>query len=114
MRNELERLQDILDAISAIESELLQGYNVFEIDRKSQVWVVHHLQIIGEASRSLSDAFRNFNPQIPWPQIIGMRNIFVHAYFKINVKVVWDTAQNDLPELKNKVQAILQNMTGTP
>lgn len=71
MRDDRARLQDIREAIARIESRTQgTGRQGFERDELIQVWVVHHLQIIGEAARGLSDEFRSRNPQIPWLQII--------------------------------------------
>ena len=50
----------------------------FDQDELIQTWVVHHLQIIGEASRGISQSFRDQYPTIPWTKIVGMRNILVH------------------------------------
>ena len=77
-------------------------------DELIQNWMVHHLQIIGEAVRSLPDSFREKYPDIPWSKIIGMRNILTHQYFGIDVDVVWAVIENDLPDLKEKITRILQ------
>ena len=72
-----------------------------------QVWVVHHLQIIGEAARSISPALRFAHPEIPWTNVIAMRNLLVHEYFGIDIEEVWSTAENDLPLLRPLVEAML-------
>ena len=58
------------------------------------------MQIIGEAARKLSDEFKKSKPEMPWIDIIGMRNKIVHDYFDIDNKFVWDTIKNDLPKLE--------------
>jgi len=107
MRDDRERLLDILEAIERIEKYTAAGQATFEQDELVQIWVVHHLQIIGEASRALSSAFRDQHPEIPLAQIIGMRNILVHHYFGIDVVAVWSAVERDLPNLKRTIMAIL-------
>ncbi|MEA2603201.1 MAG: hypothetical protein QOF89_4193 [Acidobacteriota bacterium] len=73
-----------------------------------QIWTLHHLQIIGEAARSLEPEVRESFPEISWTKIIGMRNILVHHYFEIDTAIVWSVVERDLPLLKGQIQALLQ------
>lgn len=107
MRDDKERPRDIEEAIDRIEKYTAKGRTAFQKDELIQNWIVHHLQIIGEATRSLSSEFRERHPEIAWSKIIGMRNILVHDYFGIDVDVVWRAAERDLPELKSKIKALL-------
>ena len=79
----------------------------FDRDELVQTWVLHHLQIIGEAVRGLSDEIRSAHPDIPWAQIAAMRNILVHDYFGIDLEEVWAAVVRDLPQLKAKIAAAL-------
>jgi uncharacterized protein with HEPN domain len=106
MRSDAERLNDILEAISKIRSRIVNNVEVFLADEMAQVWAVHHLQTIGEAARCLSEEFRSAHPQIPWPQIIALRNILVHEYFGLNLQQVWMMVQRDLPALEREVRSI--------
>jgi len=108
MRDDLERLRDIQEAIGRIEQHAAQGRSAFERDELIQTWVVHHLQIIGEATRHLSSELQAKHPEIPWSRIIGMRNILVHDYFAIDVEAVWQVVEGELPNLKRKVDALLK------
>lgn len=108
MRDPTERLRDMLDAIAAIERYLDRDKAVFESDELLQTWFLRHLQIIGEAARSVPEEVRALAPDIPWPKIIGMRNVLVHGYFEIDTDVVWDAAQHDVPVLKPAIQRLLQ------
>ena len=72
--------------------------------------MIHHLQIIGEAANALSTETLSSYSEIPWRQIIGLRNMLVHEYFKIDQQVIWDIVQLDLPVLKATVQKMLQEM----
>ncbi len=72
-----------------------------------QVWVIHHLQVIGEAANNLSPEFIADHPEIPWRRIIGLRHALVHQYFGIDLDAIWSIAVDDLPPLKRAVGAIL-------
>lgn len=109
MRHDHERLLDILDAIEQIELYAGRGIQAVEADKLIQIWVVHHLQIIGEAARNISNALRTAHPEIPWAQIIAMRNILVHNYTEIDLGEVWSTVERDLPELKRCILLILSD-----
>lgn len=102
MRDDSERIKDILEAIDRIEKVSDRGRDFFNNDEMAQVWVIHHLQIIGEAVRGISSDYRNANPDIPWSDIIGMRNILIHHYFGIDRDAVWRVIEHNLPVLKNK------------
>lgn len=110
MRRDADRLQDMLEAIAAIERYTAQGRQVFDEQELIQVWVVHHLQIIGEAANSLSTDLQNQYPEVPWPQIVAFRNIIVHEYFRVSLNLVWAIVQNNLPLLKPSVERILQEL----
>jgi uncharacterized protein with HEPN domain len=114
MRDDAERLQDILEAIAQIEKYAARGLEAFERDELIQVWMVHHLQIIGEAVRSRSETLRQSHPEVPWAQIGAMRNILVHEYFDVDLEEVWVTVQRDLPGLKDTVQHILGQPASDP
>lgn len=108
MRGDRQRLADIQEAIERIEKYAKGGRRAFERDELLQVWVVHHVRIIGEAARRLSGPFRSRHRDVPWAEIIAMRNILVHEYFGVDVDVVWATVRQDLPRLKARIRAILE------
>lgn len=110
MRLERERLLDILEAIERIEKYAEEGKDAFESNELIQTWIVHHITIIGEACRSLPDDFQATYTNVPWADIVGMRNILVHHYFGIDTDAVWSVVERDLPELKLNIQAILKNL----
>jgi uncharacterized protein with HEPN domain len=106
MRSDADRLSDILDAIAKIEERITESIDAFQGDEMLQVWVAHHLQVIGEAARSVSQSLKDLHPEVPWPEIVALRNILVHEYFGLNMHQVWTMTQKDLPELKVQVQCI--------
>lgn len=112
MREQSERLLDILEAIERIEKYASQGREAFTQDELIQVWIVHHLQIIGEAARLLDSNLEEACPEIPWVKIIGMRNILVNQYFGIDTEIVWAVVQDELPALKDRVKSMLGGPEG--
>lgn len=97
----------MLEAISHIEKYAGQGKDAFETNELIQVWIVHHLQILGEAARGISEESRKLYPHIPWSKIIGFRNILVHHYFAINPSEIWRVVVVDIPPLKKEIERIL-------
>ena len=97
MRDRQERLRDILEAIERTEKYAAKGKSTFDQDELVQVWILHHLQVIGEAARSLGPELMDDLPEIPWSDIIGMRHVLVHHYFEIDTEIVWSVIERDLP-----------------
>jgi len=107
MRNDTERILDIQEAIFKIEKYSVRGKEEFCRNELIQSWILLHLQIIGEAARSMSKETHQKYPQVSWQEIIDFRNLLVHEYFRVDTKLVWKILEKDLPELKQQVQIIL-------
>lgn len=88
MRNDRERLRDMLEAISQIEKYAIQGKHRFTEDELIQTWMIHHLMIIGEAASKMTEETRQFYPDIPWVGTIDVRNIITHEYFRVNLDII--------------------------
>jgi uncharacterized protein with HEPN domain len=114
MRDVRELLADILEAIQHIEKYTGQGRGRFDTDELVQTWVIRHLQILGEAARKLPPEIKERYSEVPWSKIIGMRHILTHDYFDIDAEVVWAAVENDLPELKRQVEAIIKQLKVGP
>jgi uncharacterized protein with HEPN domain len=71
----------------------------FRKDGRTQDAVMRNLQIVGEAVRKISEEFRSEHPEIPWSEILGMRNRLVHEYGRIQVEKIWETVVDDVPDL---------------
>jgi len=80
-----------------------------DCDRKLTLALVKDIEIIGEAAYQVSKATREQLPEIPWSDIIGMRHRLVHAYFDINLDILWNTVQRDLPPLVNALREALEH-----
>ena len=68
---------------------------------------IKQLEIIGEASNHLSPELKLKFSEIEWAQIVGMRNVFTHEYFGIDSDLVWEIIKNDIPDLKTKIESVL-------
>ena len=109
MRSDTERLRDILDANEQIRRYSAKGREAFERDELIQVWIVHHLARLGEAVARLSPKLRK-QRRAPWKEVIGMRNILVHEYFRIDSDTVWTVVEAHLTPLEDQAQRILAEL----
>jgi len=102
-------LKDIKNAINSIE-KFVKGlkFDQFKNDDKTSSAVIRKLEIIGEATKGIPKAIRNKNSQVPWKDIAGMRDKLIHAYSDVDLKLIWMTIQNRLPELKSTIEKILE------
>lgn len=98
----------MLDAITAIEKHTSLGKDAFMEDELVQTWCVHHLMILGEAASRIDTAVKESNADVPWSQITAMRNLLVHAYFSVDAHEVWAVVENDLPQLRARLEEMLQ------
>ncbi|MBU1627218.1 DUF86 domain-containing protein [bacterium] len=94
-----------IEAISFIKDKTRQS---LETDRKLVLSLVKSIEIIGEAASKVTNDFRLKYTQIPWQNIITMRNRLIHAYFDIDLDILWNTVIEDLPPLILELDAILQ------
>jgi uncharacterized protein with HEPN domain len=111
MSRNIDSLRDM-----AIAARRVLGYmeNVsqedFERDLEKQDSITYRILILGEASKRLSAEFRESYPDIPWRQIAGMRNMLVHEYDQIDLEVLWDVVQNNIPNLLTRLDGILTQL----
>ena len=106
-RDDAIRLRHMLDAAQEA-IEFAQGRTRVHLngDRKLVLALVKDIEIIGEAGYQVSQTARDRLPGIPWDDIIGMRHRLVHAYFAINLDIVWRTLQDDLPPLIAELERV--------
>ena len=103
------RLEHMLE--SARDAVMFLGdKNVQDLlkDRMALQAIVRSVEIIGEAAAQISRPYRDSHPEIPWTQIIGMRNRLIHAYFDIDLDVVWDTVTIAMPKLIEQIDGMLR------
>ncbi|HNQ26267.1 MAG: hypothetical protein BWY93_00612 [Euryarchaeota archaeon ADurb.BinA087] len=108
-RNIIMFLHDILDTIDRIDQFVAgMDYTDFHHDEKTRFATIQCIEIIGEAAKHIPPQFRSHYPDIPWVDIAGMRDKLIHAYFSIDSLKVWKVIKEDIPELKPKIAAILE------
>ena len=100
-------LDMLLSARDAAEFAAGLTFPQFERSRLHQNAILKAIEIIGEAAACISEETRQAHPGIPWPEIIGMRNRLVHAYFEVDLKRVWKTAQQDIPRLIDLIEPLV-------
>lgn len=107
-RNDIDLLGDIQDSIGTIFGYVEgMSYNTFMSDKKTQDAVVRNLEIIGEASKAVSEEVKNKYSEVSWSDLAKMRDKLIHHYSGVNFDIVWDVIEEHLPqELKNIEQII--------
>jgi len=106
-RDPLVLLEDIMLAIQKICRYTSQmDHDAFLRDDLVIDGVARNLEIIGEAARQLPEEFKRVHTQISWTQIAGLRNRIVHDYFGLDLEIIWEIIQHDLPELEKQVHTL--------
>jgi uncharacterized protein with HEPN domain len=112
-------LEHILEAIARAMSyvEPMPTLEAFEKNPQAQDAVIRNIEIIGEAARNIekqSPHFVKAHPGIPWSAMQGIRHKVIHHYFDVELPVVWSTVKDDLPKLKQQVNALLADLRLNP
>ncbi len=107
MRNDDERLLDILDAAERIARIVAGGRAEYEASDIVQDALIRRIEVIGEAAGRLSDDFRSRHGGVPWRRATAMRNRTSHGYFDVDTELVWEVAVRDVPELASAVRRLM-------
>jgi len=96
VRRDAERLADIIEAADKITARVAKGRETFDKDEDVQIVLVHMIQIIAEAAAGVSDELVDAHPEVPWRQIVAIRNRVVHGYFEVDLDILWNVALGDV------------------
>jgi len=111
MRDYKLYLRDIVEAIKRIENSLQNVIKEdFEKDIDIQDAVLRRLEIIGEAASNIPPMIKERYLKIEWAEIIGFRIVVAHTYFKVDMNIIWDIVENELPKLKKEIEKILKEI----
>lgn len=106
-RGDIEFLDDISESIRRLEIYTQNmGYEDFLEDIRTQDAVIRNLEIIGEASKNITDEFKEKHPQILWKGLAGIRDKLIHHYFGVNLEIVWTIIDEDLPVLRKEIRQV--------
>jgi uncharacterized protein with HEPN domain len=109
MRHDRAYLQDILhaskSALTFVENVTEQEFYESALHQSA---VIRQLEIIGEAAKKISEESRSLNKEIPWKKMAGMRDVLIHAYDTVDIRMVWRLLQEDLPKLLEEIEKIVE------
>lgn len=102
------RIRDILECIEKIRLYTADmTYREFALDPRTQDAVIRNFSIIGEAANHVPEDIATRFPNIPWDKMRDMRNVVIHEYFGVSLRIIWETTKSDLPPLVEPLQSIL-------
>lgn len=108
-RGDREFLLDMLEACRRIEA-FVEGisYGEFLDDIKTQDAILRNIEILGEASKKISNVLKGKYAEVEWKKIASTRDKLIHFYFGVNLEIVWDIVKKEIPKLKEKISKILE------
>jgi uncharacterized protein with HEPN domain len=112
MRTDRLRVLDAIEQIELISSFSARGREAFFDDLIIQSAILHRLALLGEACRGVSQELREAHPEIPWPQIIGFRNVAIHEYFGIDLELVWAIVVEHCATLQVQLNSVVASLPG--
>lgn len=111
MKDERVYLLHALEAIDAIQRYTVDGRDVFFADPKTQDAVIRNIEVIGQAVKGISEQTRALEPDVPWRQIAGMRDKLIHEYFGVDLALVWDVVERELPVLRPQLAGLADRLS---
>lgn len=110
MKDERAYLLHIRDAILRILTYTEGGRDAFLADSMIQDAVLRNMEILGEASKRVSEPIRELAPDVPWRQMAGMRDKLIHDYFGVDLTLVWDVVASELPGARDRIATLLEQL----
>jgi uncharacterized protein with HEPN domain len=102
-------LKEILNEINKIDKFTKDiDYETFVSNEMRLYAVIRCLEVIGEGVRQLPEDFKKSHSSLEWRKIVDLRNILIHQYFGIELKIIWDVVKNKIPVLKHYIEEILK------
>ena len=106
MKDDALYLDHILTCLDRVESFIADGEQYFMHDIKTQDAVIRNLQVLSESTQRISPDLKDAHPEIPWARIAAFRNVLTHGYLDVDLEVVWEVIQEDLPALRKAIRNI--------
>lgn len=107
MKDDKVYLLHILQCIKDIEEFTAGGRTAFYQSRLIQAAVIRNLEVIGEATKHISDDLRQQYTHIPWKQMAGLRDVLIHDYMGVDLEIVWNVVDKNLPAVKEQIEEII-------
>lgn len=107
MKDDRLYLTHILESIQRIEEYTATGHDAFAANTMAQDAVMRNLEIIGEATKQLSQELRRNHADVPWRRIAGLRDVLIHDYMGVELDEVWAVIEQNLPSLRSRIEIIL-------
>lgn len=107
MKDNKVYLASIIDSINKILEYTKDGQDAFLNNSMIQDAVIRNLEILGEATKNITTDLRDSRPDIPWRKMAGLRDVLIHDYLGIDVYIVWNVVQDELPDLKVKIESLI-------
>ena len=112
-RSGVHYLKDLVEALERIDRYTKSmTFHVFSKDERTIDAVIRNIIVIGEAVNKMPETVIDSNPEIPWNNIRGLRNLVVHEYFNIDLSILWETIQQDLIVLLPEMARLKSERTG--
>jgi len=100
----LEHILECIDLIEDYSDGIAEAEFMKSVSLQDQI--IRRIEIIGEAVKNLPDELKKEHPEIPWRDIAGLRDIVVHQYFGLDLELIWDVVEKDIPDLKPRISKI--------
>lgn len=111
MKNDEVYLRHILECIESIESYAPNRKSDFFISKLMQDAVIRNLEVIGEATKCISQDFRQKHPQLPWREMAGLRDVLIHNYFGVGNGIVWNVAREGASNIKRTYKRYAESVS---
>jgi uncharacterized protein with HEPN domain len=111
VKDERVYLLHALESIDAIQRYTVDGRDAFFADPKTQDAVIRNVEVIGQAVKGISDQTRALEPDVSWRQIAGMRDKLIHEYFGVDLALVWDVVERELPVLRPQLADLADRLS---